>query len=498
MRTHVARQNLLAAVVLGSVSPIVHGQVDACDPMKGTLAGCFQQSYDAAKGNAPPPAETLQEQDEQSAKKELAKAQTGADSAGATTASTLTDLVPLFDALGMLGNSGDQADGTLALNLNFLLPVQDADKNTQLSLIVNTAPEPFDQLVQAFPESARAARKETLQRDISTFGDSRAELTWSLVNRRFGRDFGAARKILAPIYEGARNKVVAATGQRDSDAAVRLTQLTSRLTRHPDAGATDARTEFGKYPDKIAASRFELIAQAKEAGEAAGSGAKATSDELTRAGLANLASLVNQQPQLLFTLSHDIRDSIAGPEKTSAKLTWEFTSRNLSNFLSDTGSACRDKDQVRQGGAVYTQCVTALSRYVSRYADALEKQPRWKLSAAYQRVAAAQYSFPSDNVTLDLPRTERIEVALGWGRPLSAAKNADRIDLEASYDSNVDNDTSNKERLKATLTYTRRVAEMDMPFSIVYANKDEYLGEVDHRISLHIGIKFKPPAATTK
>jgi hypothetical protein len=496
MRTHAVRTQILATLILASVSPIVLGQVDACDPIKGTLASCFQQSYDAAKGAPPPAAQDPQSTDEQSAKTEVAKAQTGADSGGASTASTLTDLVPLFDALGMLGNSASQAGGTLALNLNFLLPVQDADKNTQLSLIVNTSPEPLDQLIQTFPETVRSARKEALQKDISTFGDSRAELTWSLVNSRFGRDFTAARKVLAPIYEGARNKVVVATGQRDINAATRLTQLTARLVRHPDAGATDANTEFGKYPDKIAASRFELIALAKEAGEEAGSGAKATSNELTAAGLSHLANLVNQQPQILFTLSHDIRDSIVGPEKTSAKLTWEFTSRNLSNFLGDTGSACRDKDEVRKGGAAYTQCVDALGRYVSQYADALEKQPRWKLSAAYQRVDAVQYNFASDNVMLDLPKTERIEVALGWGRPLNAAKNADRLDLEAAYDSNVDNDTSNKERVKVTLTYTRRVAEMDLPFSIVYANKNEYLGEVDHQISLHVGIKFKSPGAS--
>lgn len=494
MRTAFARTNILAALVLGCISPIVHGQVDACDPITGTLAGCFQQSYDAAKGVSAPPAQDFQKNDEEAAKEEVAKAQTGADSGGVATASTLTDLVPLFDALGLLGNSASQADGMLAMNLNFLIPVQDADRNTQLSLLVNTSPEPLDQLVQAFPEAEREARKSSLQKDISTFGDSRVELTWSLVNSRFGRDFTAARKVLAPIYEGARNKVVAASGQRDIDATDRLRKLTSTLVRHPDAGATTDTTAFGAYPDKIAASRFELIAQAKEAGEAVGSSAKATSNELIDAGLANLANLVEQQPQLLFTLSHDIRDSIVGPEKTSAKLTWEFTSRNLSNFLSDTGSACRDADQVRQGGDVYARCVDALSRYVSTYADALEKQPRWKLSAAYQRVDAVRYSFPDDDVTLELPKTERIEVALGWGRPLNNAKNADRLDLEAAYDSNIDNDTSNKERLKATLTYTRRVSDMDVPFSIVYANKNEYLGEVDHQISLHVGIKFKPPA----
>jgi hypothetical protein len=39
---------------------------------------------------------------------------------------------------------------------------------------------------------------------------------------------------------------------------------------------------------------------------------------------------------------------------------------------------------------------------------------------------------------------------------------------------------------------------MDVPFSIVYANKSEFLGDVDHQISLHVGVKFRPPAASTK
>ena len=38
-----------------------------------------------------------------------------------------------------------------------------------------------------------------------------------------------------------------------------------------------------------------------------------------------------------------------------------------------------------------------------------------------------------------------------------------------------------------------RSGDMDLPFSIVYANKDEFLGEVDHQISLNLGLKFRQP-----
>ncbi|HEU5134669.1 MAG TPA: hypothetical protein VFU13_05955, partial [Steroidobacteraceae bacterium] len=61
----------------------------------------------------------------------------------------------------------------------------------------------------------------------------------------------------------------------------------------------------------------------------------------------------------------------------------------------------------------------------------------------------------------------------------------------ASYDSNLDSDDNYKSRLVATLTYTRRIGDMDVPFSIVYANKSEFLEGVDKQIGLHVGVKFR-------
>jgi hypothetical protein len=333
---------------------------------------------------------------------------------------------------------------------------------------------------------------------ISTFGDSRAELTYSLVNSRFGRDFTMARAQLAPIYEGAWARVGAPmveASRLDSQRAT-LTRL-ARNQIATDRNITSS-TPFSSFPPELEALRNEMAQEAVALGSAIGQASLATKGELARAGLSRLTALVEQQPQLLFAVTHDNRDSITGPEKTSAKLTLEITKYNLSAFLRGDGAVCRSTETVRQGGPDYVRCVEALGRYVDSTEEALKSQPRWKVAAAYQRVKAINYSYPEDNVALDLPKTERVEVTAGWGRPLQQAKNADRVDFEVSYDSNLHGDASNDERLKATLTYTRRVADMDLPFSIVYANKDEFLGEVDHQISLHLGIKFRPPITDSK
>ncbi|MBB6092545.1 hypothetical protein HNQ60_001423 [Povalibacter uvarum] len=457
---------------------------------------CWQRLYDAAKGSSDlsgVPAK-LAATEMNAARARAATAQTGADSGGTATASTLTDLIPLFDALGLIGNS-DQSEGTLAFNLNFLLPVQEADKNMQLQLVVNTSPEPLTQLVEAFPETVRAARNSELQKDIGPFGDSRAELTYSLVNSRFGRDFTVARAQLAPIYEGAWARV----GMPMIDGA-KLDAQRAALTRlardpAPAARSVATTTPFGSYPAELNTLRDELKQHAAASASVIGAATLATQNEL--ASLSRLAALVEQQPQLLFSLSHDIRDEVVGPEKTSAKLTFETTRYNLGAFLRGPGAICKS-GAVQSGQQEYARCISALNSYVDSTDEALKTQPRWKLGAAYHRVKAINYSYPDDNVALNLPETDRLEVTAGWGRPLQPVKDADRIDIEVGYDSNIDGDTSNKERLKATLTYTRRVGGMDMPFSIVYANKDEFLGEVDHQISLNLGIKFRPPVSAPK
>ncbi|MEP7242262.1 MAG: hypothetical protein ABI885_01100 [Gammaproteobacteria bacterium] len=43
------------------------------------------------------------------------------------------------------------------------------------------------------------------------------------------------------------------------------------------------------------------------------------------------------------------------------------------------------------------------------------------------------------------------------------------------------------------MTYLRRIADLDVPFGIVYANKSEFLEGVDKQVSLHVGVKFRAP-----
>jgi hypothetical protein len=497
------KMHLLGIAALGlCLSSFAMAQDDNCEGDK-TILACIDRIQSAAElpatrenANATAAAEVTTEMSVQKAtvEKKLDDAQTGANSGGAATAASLTDLAPLFDALGLL-STGSSDSGTLTFNLNWLLPVQDVDNNnTQLQLLVNTQPAPLDQLIQAFPEDVRAVRKDSLQKGISAFGDAQLSFTWSLVNSRFGRDFSVLRHALAPIYNGAVVHAQTTSlddAKRKNNDVIRRVDLELAIA-NARPGAT--RASRGATPiDDLplpADLKAELIEASLSVANARATELRAIRSELSRTRIDGLAELVQQQPQLLFSLGHDIRDELVGPEKTSATVTWELTRHNFSAFLNGDGKSCKSED-VNKGAEQYDKCVRALQTYVGDGGVDLQKQWRLKIAASYQRVQSVTYGYPNDGVSLRLPDTDRWEVSLAAGRPLGGRASNDRIDLEVAYDSNIDNNTTNKERLKASLTYTRHLGNVDVPFSLVYANKSEFLGAVDHQVSMHFGLKFR-------
>jgi hypothetical protein len=491
---------LTAMVLTAWAAATAFAQEPAACTDSESLQGCFSRiQREAAPAAQGADVEAVEEAQKQDVKQELTAALTGAALGGDATAATKNDLAQLLNALGLL-SSGDAQGSKIAVDLNFLLPVQDVENNNaQLRGIINTEPEPLDQLVQAFGETVREARKDSLQKDIAAFGDAQISFTWGLVNRRFGRDYSVLRDQIAPMNEGAVNRARSAA-RTDSirafpaviaraNEAVRAGNE-ARQRANPGSPAIPTTATFGELPISNELKAELKAATFKAANERAAI-TQGIQAELARSSLDRLAELVEQQPQLLFTLSHDFRDEIVGPESTSATVTWELNGRNFGAFLRNQGRSCAGTEVATGTSPQYDSCVSALQSYLG--GDAIQNQWRFKLEASFKRIESVDYSFPVDGVDVSMPKHDRWEVAAAAGRPLSNDKNGGRLDFELAFDSNLDDDTTNEERVTAALTYTRRVGDMDMPFSIVYANKDEFLGEVDHQLSLNLGLKFRQP-----
>jgi hypothetical protein len=91
-------------------------------------------------------------------------------------------------------------------------------------------------------------------------------------------------------------------------------------------------------------------------------------------------------------------------------------------------------------------------------------------------------------IVLESARKLKLSAGLSRKIPISETE-AVKLDLVASYE-DVGDDPNRQDRGIASLTFTRKVGMMDIPFSIVYANHGEFLPDVDARLSAHVGLKF--------
>jgi hypothetical protein len=414
--------------------------------------------------------------------------------------STITDLIPWFDLLGVVSDS-DASDGTLVLDYNFRLPVGNAStgNNSQLKWVFNVKPEPNDALVASFDESVRAERKAAFADRLDDSADSELSFSWSLVTDRMGRDFRHNHAKLNALYAPTVFNVLMSR----PDDALRLEFLREirEFLGNPaiDLGADPGEVKLGD--PRVAPLRARLEHLLETRGTALGKGqlevAKSLRTQIAGTRLSSLSTLVLMQPQLLFSATRRFRDELVGPESYGAKITYEQSFASFGDFMQRNAALCSEAALTRAGEPVDLDgarpCYTALDAYLTEHAADIENQDRFSVSLEYRKVDAISYSFPDDGVTLDVPKIDRLVGSVGYGRVLAAGAK-DRVDFRADYDSNVSGGANGRSRFVVTATYTRDLLGMSIPFSLVYANKSEFLDGVDEQISLHVGVKFKAAA----
>jgi len=444
---------------------------------------------------------------DESATEAVKEDQAGTSTGTGTAGSTFTDLLPWFNALGLLSDS-DASDGTVAFDLNFLLlqSKKKATHNSQLKWVVDVSPEPFEPLIAALPEDVKDERTKSLEDDISGTGDSEIQYTYSVVNQHFGRDFRPhfyqMSSLIAPGITAASTPGENALRARaQANFGAKFNALRDGLIRPGEPGTAVVERvmrdfhadERAKIEEFINEQRGDLSVEMAKHLDAI---AAVVVDPGTQSSIDALMNLVLLQPQLTFSVNHQIRDELVGPESTGIKVTFEKSFIDFNAFLKTSGPSCAPLKTATNSSALTAEqagsCLKSIGRYVEQNAEDLENESRWKASVEYKQVDKWQYSLPDDGVAIDRPKYDRIVATAGFGRALPRTKAVkDRVDFEASYDSNLDSDDNYKSRFVATLTYTRRFNDMDIPFSIVYANKSEFLEGTDKQIGLHVGVKFR-------
>jgi hypothetical protein len=421
----------------------------------------------------------------------LAGRTTGIGALGSGLASTASDFLPtIAGALGLTQTTTE--DGATALETNLLIPLGANPQRVRLQGLLRK-PGLYQPLADTLPVATRGARRSALEEQLRDFDDVRIAVAWNLENRTFGRSFEESRLLADHLLAVQIQRFMATPplqGRRDAAlaafrAGVSVTAADVDTTRpgcsFPAFGAFQ-KVAFGCYTaTRQTAASAALLTGVKEL--------RAVEDSLremlSQSGFYDLGVLIDNQPQLSFEVATDIRRDLVGPNQFNATIRYEAGFTNLNGLRRACGSLADT--------LIAPEC---LRRYLNDpgTAAAMGRGDRLSLSVAFARRSDHHLELPADSVNLRLDGTWDLVGSFGLGRFVAFDRHdqaVGRIDLLGEYVYHHD-DPERLNRFVASATYTQRLSvSLSIAAGFSYANRPEFLGEVDKKVSANFGLRYK-------
>lgn len=456
---------VVATGLVVSQPHLLHGE-NLCHPNQKALA-CFEDIVKRAtqrNGGTPTAAKGSDiEKGNQEADEAISTATAG-PTQGKAFSSTLTDfasfLTGAFDFLDV-----NQESEAITLEMRVLAP---PGSQARLQAVVR-GPTVSEEVISAAPEEKRSEARTSLEKELGDFDDTEVSLLVELGAKTSTRRL--AGQLNAKAYEG-----IADAGERAQFAKKQLGSLLDGITNGWDLRYAD----FG--PD----DRGRLDSLLRELGEAETSVMETQQRVRRRWRTDRLGDLLANESQLYATVGYVWRDPLVGREGLTAKLTWEYGFTNLTRFRKRYSDEC---------GSGIAGCLDAFSAWIDSEASAqLKNADRAALSVDYSDQPAYSVSQPAYGIELDKERAYSLRIQAKYSRNLlgEGARTPMRLDLGAGYE-DVRKDPARNDRFVATGTITVRLSDtLQLPVGLVYANRPEYVGEVDKSLGAHIGLVFRP------
>lgn len=467
MRT---RHLVLAALVL-QLSPRVTASTPCSDD--DTIESCYAKNQSS-------PSQSAEAGVQKEVTSGLAAKSTGADSFGSRLASTIKDFNPLFK--GLIQTSDVAADGrSLTLDVNLKSLVGTAS-GWQLQAVARE-PEVYGALEQALPAATRSTRSAALKNELGELDDVTGVLSWSPQNSYLGRTFSGNTDLFSALIleldeQAAKGE---SAGSVPPDLLFTLLDVLKGENLPADAETMkfsnisnpDVRAAAKKYVEQISVAQEKVDARFR---------ALATAHNLIA-----MADLINNQPQVYVSGSYRSRATIAGPDEITIKASYEHGFANLNGLRRD----CRCADDA-------AKLLESLPRYSykARSRSALKHADRLAVSVEYTQVQKYQIALPSDGVNLDLKSSHTFVASFAYGRYVSFDANGNevgRFDAKANYE-DYGTDPTRQRRAVASVAYTQKInKDWSIPIGLTWANREEFVGDVQKKLSAHLGLSYKLP-----
>jgi hypothetical protein len=446
-----------------------------------TLARCFTRMRDSVVRVSSDVSET---------QTQVQKATVGAQVASDGLGSAIRDFLPrVAGALFTPGLASDRA----ALSLR-------ANQTVRFGTVQIGAefPEPklFAPLLATVPEANRPAVEERLTSRLEDQDDVIGSVSLNLENRWFGRSVrphasyvSDALLLILPDFTSAEQQEfddalseVFFVADDSLDAARAGDPQCARATRAANRRFDCYRAGFRAMVN----TRFRVASAAMRA-----RGARRLS-ALDALELNALAMLVNNQPQLNATVAYRYRDDLAGPDEVTGSLRFEVGGYNV-NTLRKQCPRSRGVDLDRD--TPFKACArTALTNMSTRLADALGRGQRFVLEVDLNRRARYDVVLADEGIALADDRSLELDASLGYGQyfgRLAGGTRRPRIDAELSYEHQLEGELRN-DRLVAKVAFAHPLTDqLGTVLGAIWANKPEYVGDVQRRLSATLGLTYK-------
>jgi hypothetical protein len=411
---------------------------------------------------------------------------TGVPTGATGVVSAINDFLPLVaGALGVAGTTNP--DGSFALETNVPLPIGVQQQRVRLRGVLHKA-QLFDALDQSLPPDTREATRNTLEEDFGDFDDVELSVGLNLETGHFGRSFHTYSDLYGRLFQEAWTATtinVKEVGEREKSIA-----FTRALKSLPDTGECAGFEDGEEIPIRCLPedTRASVVTALREAAEAGRAVDRALGDRMRQGGLFRLANLINNQPQLNVEGSARLRSGLVGPDEYSVTGRFELGFVNLNSYQ----GFCRQRQQ-----AASLDCLEAYLRR-SGVRQSLDHGDRLWLAATFTSHSDFVAVVPDQGINFALAGSSSFDVNAGLGRYValnSQGLETGRIDASLEFQAN-DASTMRNDRLIGSLSYTHRVTDtVSLLVGLVYANKPEFITDVDRKVSGNIGLRYRlqPP-----
>jgi hypothetical protein len=271
-------------------------------------------------------------------------------------------------------------------------------------------------------------------------------------------------------------------------AAAALGELEHTATGSQDVTDATRFSEIQARSDMTARERQANIESAILVLAEANARFATTFDDKARAsGLTLFGQLVNNQPQVSLTAGYVFRDALFGARQQIYRATYERGLGNsLNAFLDRAGDRCDD--------AASAECAAAYKKFATQPSTkaAIKSGSRLALFATVTVNDAYAYQNADQHIDLSFGTFKKVGAGLDYGRLIGVDDDGTasvRVDGSIQYDWS-SNQKFGKNNMVATLTLTKKIGGVSVPFGIRYAQRTDFLSDFNHGVSAHVGLKF--------